>query len=121
MNMVHITLRLGRELFERLKAAAGRREIAFSEYLRSVLEERMDMDQKDPKVPLRRSEFESKIQPVIRELMIAVYGLEEMVARGFLDPTVSKNADEKFKVKFLKTIGANSREKTNNLMENTNE
>ena len=117
MKKEHITLRIDGRLFGRVKATANRQGLTVSNFVRSVLQEKLDKDLLHPKLPLTKEEFEQRITPIIAELMIAVYGLEEMVARGFLDPTVSKNTDNEFKNSYLKSVADRAREKTTELLE----
>ena len=117
MNANQITVRVSEVLIGRLQAAAHRLGMTVSKYVRDVLENKLNRDQLDPKLPLTRGEFEEKMRPVIEELLIAIFGIEELIVRGFMDPIVSKDATEDTKVGVLKSAGANSRKKTKKLLE----
>jgi len=117
MAINQIAVRVSDVLMGRLKSASHRIGLTVSEFVRSVLEEKLNKDQLDPKIPLTRGEFEAKIRPILEELSIAIFGIEELVIRGFMDPIVSKNATEATKVGVLKSAGANSRKKTKTLLE----
>jgi len=116
VNSNQINVRVGDLMMGRLRAAAHRLGMTVSKYVRGVLEEKLNRDQIDPKLPLSRGEFEAKIRPVLEELSIAIFGIEELVIRGFMDPIVSKNASEETKIGVLKSAGANSRQKTKELL-----
>ena len=86
MSKGQTTIFLDESLKERLRAEAVSRNMSMSLLAKGLIGEGMDrLEDGNGTFP----------RPILEEILRAIFSIEEMVQRGFLDPKVTPNADKK--------------------------
>lgn len=107
MREKQVSVVLDRKTKTRLRTAAGKKEMTISQLTRELISEGLDL-MGGVNVAINGD--------VLEEILVTIYGVEEMVVRGFLDPTVSPKADDKTRLKILYSVDSNARNKAKKLL-----
>jgi hypothetical protein len=108
MSKRQTTVWLDRKTKERLRAEAVSRGGNMSQLAKLLIEEGLTrLEDGNGTFP----------RPILEEILVAIFSIEETVFRGFLDPKVTPNADKKTKKKLLDEVESVARKKMRELID----
>ena len=107
MSKGQTTVWLGEETKKRLRLFAARRNAKISQLAKELIIEGLD------RIDGGLGEVK---RAVLEEVLIAIFGIEQIVLKGFLDPRMRQDAEKRTKRKLLFEVDTEARRKTRELL-----